>query len=108
MNGCEPPAPTLLTTSLLVALAIAGLLSEQARLRHALWQREAELAAGVPVAARPDDAVHLAERLAAILKGGADAVGCQAAGLYVLDETTTTLKLRAAHNLPHDRLGLNR
>ncbi|MBC7856622.1 MAG: SpoIIE family protein phosphatase [Pirellulaceae bacterium] len=87
-----------------LALAIANLLSEQARLRNALWQREAELAAGVPVAARPDDEMHLAERLAAILKGGADAVGCQAAGLYVLDETTTTLKLRAAHNLPHDRL----
>ena len=87
-----------------LALALANLLSEQARLRNALWQREAELAAGVPVAARPDDAVHLAERLAAILKGGADAVGCQAAGLYLLDETTTNLKLRAAHNLPHGRL----
>ncbi|MGI8979536.1 MAG: PP2C family protein-serine/threonine phosphatase [Pirellulaceae bacterium] len=87
-----------------LALALAGLLSEQALLRRTLWQREAELAAGVPVAARPEDAEHLAERLAAILKGGADAVGCQAAGLYVLDETTTTLKLRAAHNLPHDRL----
>ena len=52
-----------------LALALANLLSEQARLRNALWQREAELAAGVPVAARPDDAVHLAKRLAAILKG---------------------------------------
>lgn len=87
-----------------LALAIAGMLSEQGRLRRAIWQREAELAAGVPVAARPEDGEHLAERLAAILKGGADAVGCQSAGLYLLDETTTTLKLRAAHNLPQDRL----
>ena len=47
-----------------------------------------------------EDGEHLAHRLAAILKGGADAVGCQSAGLYLLDETTTTLKLRAAHNLP--------
>lgn len=87
-----------------LALAIASMLSEQARLRQAIWQREAELAAGVPVAARPEDGAHLADRLAAILKGGADAVGCQSAGLYLLDETTTTLKLRAAHNLPQDRL----
>ena len=87
-----------------LALSLANLLSEQARLRRTLWEREAELAAGVPVAARPDDSEHLATRLAAILKGGADAVGCQAAGLYVLDETTTTLKLRAAHNLPQERL----
>ncbi|MCE9528100.1 MAG: SpoIIE family protein phosphatase [Planctomycetales bacterium] len=87
-----------------LALAIANLLSEQARLRRALWEREAELAAGVPVSTRPEDGEHLAHRLAAILKGGADAVGCQSAGLYLLDETTTNLKLRAAHNLPHERL----
>ena len=80
------------------------MLTEQSCLRHALWEREAELAAGVPVAARPDDEQHLARRLAAVLKGGADAVGCQAAALYVLDETTTTLKLRASHNLPEERL----
>jgi serine phosphatase RsbU (regulator of sigma subunit) len=85
-------------------VSTAGLLAELARLRSALLEREAELAAGVPVAARPDDGEHLAVRLAAILKGGADAVGCQAAGLYLLDETTTTLKLRAAHNLPVEKL----
>jgi phosphoserine phosphatase RsbU/P len=87
-----------------LALAVTRLLSQQARLRRALLEREAELAAGVPVTARPDDAQHLARRLEAILKGGADAVGCQAAGLYLLDETTTTLKLRAAHNLPVEKL----
>lgn len=87
-----------------LALAVGRLLSHQAQLRRALLAREAELAAGVPVTARPDDAQHLAHRLAAILKGGADAVGCQAAGLYLLDETTTTLKLRAAHNLPVEKL----
>ena len=87
-----------------LALAVANMLSEQTRLRRAICQREAELAAGVPVAARPEDGAHLADRLAAILKGGADAVGCQSAGLYLLDESTTTLKLRAAHNLPQERL----
>ena len=35
---------------------------------------------------RPGDEPHLAERLEAVIKGGAEAVGCQAAGLYLLDE----------------------
>jgi serine phosphatase RsbU (regulator of sigma subunit) len=101
----QPPSTRLpLEQARPLALAIANLLSEQARLRRALLEREAELAAGVPIAARPDDEQHLALRLAAILKGGADAVGCQAAGLYLLDETTTTLKLRAVHNLPVEKL----
>src|SRR5439155_8666429 len=64
-----------------LALAIAGFLGELNRLRHAVWQREAELAAGVPVTAKNDDEQHLAERLEAVLKAGAEAVGCQAAGL---------------------------
>ncbi len=58
-----------------LALSVASLLAEISRLRHALWQREAELAAGVPVSARPDEGPHLAERLEAVLKGGAEAVG---------------------------------
>jgi serine phosphatase RsbU (regulator of sigma subunit) len=87
-----------------LALALAGLLGEINRLRHAVWQREAELAAGVPVAARASDEPHLADRLEAVLKGGAEAVGCQAAGLYLLDENTSELKLRAAWGLPQERL----
>jgi serine phosphatase RsbU (regulator of sigma subunit) len=86
-----------------LALAIGGLLGEIHRLRGELRHREAELAAGVPVTARPDEP-HLAERLEAVLKGGAAAVGCQAAGLYLLDEGTSELKLRAAFGLPHERL----
>jgi serine phosphatase RsbU (regulator of sigma subunit) len=87
-----------------LALALAGLLGEVNRLRRALWEREAELAAGVPVASRPDEEPHLAERLESVLKGGAEAVGCSAAALYLLDETTSSLKLRAAFGLPQERL----
>ncbi|MCI0360107.1 MAG: SpoIIE family protein phosphatase [Planctomycetaceae bacterium] len=87
-----------------LALTLASLLGEVNRLRRALWEREAELAAGVPVSSRPDEEPHLAERLEAVLKGGAEAVGCPAAALYLLDETTTTLKLRAAYGLPQERL----
>ena len=87
-----------------LALALAGILSETQRLRRALWQREAELAAGVPVATRKDHEPHLAERLESVLKGGAEAVGCPAAALYLLDEYTSSLKLRASFGLPQDRL----
>jgi serine phosphatase RsbU (regulator of sigma subunit) len=87
-----------------LALAIAGVLGEMNRLGHAIWQREAELAAGVPVAARHGEEAHLADRLEAVLKGGTEAVGATAAGLYLLDEATSSLKLRAAFGLPQERL----
>ena len=102
-DDAETPAAELHQARPL-ALAIGGLLGEVNRLRGELWHREAELAAGVPVAVRPDEGPHLAERLEAVLKGGAEAVGCQAAGLYLLDEGTSELKLRAAFGLPHERL----
>lgn len=85
-----------------LALAIGSLLGELAETRHALWQREAELAAGVPVNAKPDEE-HLATRLEAVLKGGVEAVNADSAGLYLLDDATTTLKLRAMHNLPRGK-----
>ena len=87
-----------------LASALAGMLSELARTRHALWQREAELAAGVPLVSNPDEQKHLAARLEAVLKGGVEAVGCQVAALYMLDEATTELKLRSSWGLPLDRL----
>ena len=87
-----------------LALAVARLLSETNRLKRAVWEREAELAAGVPVTARPDEELHLAERLTSVLKAGAESVGCQAAGLYLLDDATSSLKLRASFGLPPERL----
>src|SRR5690606_35105660 len=79
------------------------LLAEVDRLREAVRQREAELATHIPVVshASTDD---LAERLEAALVSAAEVVGADAAGLYVLDEATSSLKLRAAHNLPESRL----
>jgi serine phosphatase RsbU (regulator of sigma subunit) len=71
---------------------------------HALREREAELAAGVPITPRGDEQEHLAERLEAILRGGAQAVQCHAAALYMLDDATTHLKLRASWGLPTGRM----
>ena len=84
--------------------SIARLLAESLHLRHVLWLREAELAAGVPMVPAADEEKHLAARLESVLKGGAKAVGCQAAALFLLDEATTQLKLRSTWGLPLERL----
>jgi serine phosphatase RsbU (regulator of sigma subunit) len=87
-----------------LAGSIADMLGELLQTRHALCQREAELAAGVPLVPHREEEKHLAARLEAVLRAGVEAVGCDAAGLYMLDEATTTLKLRSAWGLPFDRL----
>lgn len=88
----------------MLASSVSDMLSELLHTQRALGHREAELAAGVPVATHVDEQGHLAERLEAVLQGGAEAVGCQAAALYLLDEATTQLKLRSCWALPLDRL----
>jgi len=87
-----------------LASALGGMLGEILMLRRAVFEREAELAAGVPLVAKRDEPEHLATRLQAVLRGGAMAVGCDAAALYLLDEATSKLKLRSCWGLPLDRL----
>ncbi|MEX2118534.1 MAG: SpoIIE family protein phosphatase [Pirellulales bacterium] len=87
-----------------LAGSVTELLVELARTQHALWQREAELAAGVPLVPHREEQRQLAQRLENVLKGGAEAIGCQAAGLYLLDTDTTYLKLRSSWGLPLERL----
>lgn len=87
-----------------LAGGVAELLSQLLNAETALWRREAELAAGVPVVSRPSHENHLAQLLETLLRGAAEAADCQAAGLYLLDEGTTELKLRASWNLPRSRL----
>ena len=86
-----------------LAGSLAGLLGELIRTQHELCRREAELAVGVPLVPHTDEPRHLALRLESVLKGGAEALGCHAAALYLLDTDTTVLKLRAAWGLPVER-----
>ena len=83
-----------------LASHIGRLLNEQAALQRALREREADLAAGVPVISHPGEEEHLATRLHGVLKAGAEAVGCHAAALYLLDDATSELKMRALFGLP--------
>ncbi|MCA9119306.1 MAG: SpoIIE family protein phosphatase [Planctomycetaceae bacterium] len=87
-----------------LADAISELYSRLDMLQTAVWHREAELAIGVPVSPRREEEEHLAARLEVMLRNGAEAVGCCSAGLYLLDDATTELKLRAAFGLPKERL----
>jgi phosphoserine phosphatase RsbU/P len=102
------PGPTPLVRGPSPAQTLAGslghLLGELFEARQALRQREAELAAGVPVVPHREEEKHLAARLEAVLRAGAEAVGCDAAALYLIDEATTKLKLRCSWGLPFDRL----
>lgn len=83
---------------------IGELLAELKRTQRALWQREGELAAAIPLVVRPEEERgQLAERLQAVLRGAAQAVDCQAAGLYLLDDDTRFLKLRSSWGLPEGR-----
>ncbi len=86
-----------------LASALADVLEELFQTRCALWQREAELAAGVPITASRDGEAHLAVRLEAVLKAAAKSVDCQAAAAYLLDEGTRKLKLRSSWGLPQSR-----
>jgi phosphoserine phosphatase RsbU/P len=86
-----------------LASSIRQIVQNLQQTRVALWHREAELAAGVPVTMHPDEQQHLAVRLEAVLKAGAQAVGCQAAAAYLLDESSRHLKLRACWGLPTSR-----
>ncbi|NLX54467.1 MAG: SpoIIE family protein phosphatase [Planctomycetaceae bacterium] len=86
-----------------LAAAIGTLVTEICRAQSVVRHREAELAAGIPVTLRPAEQQQLALRLEAVLRGGAEAIGCQAAALYLLDDATAHLKLRAAWRLPKNR-----
>ena len=79
--------------------AFASLLNLVGETNHQLRQREAELAAAIPVVSVEADGEHLSERLQNVISGAAEIVGCTSAGLYMLDEATTSLKLRSSVGL---------
>ena len=87
-----------------LAAQIVELISQRSQMERALCEREAELAAGVPIFVHPRPTSHLSERLEAVLRGGAQSLRCDAAAMYLLDDDTTELKLRAQWGLGAQRL----
>lgn len=102
----QSPAAPMLSTEQIQPLVdgLNSLMNELHRTRVALWQREAELAAGIPVKASDKEGEQLANCLQSVLRSGAESVGCQAAAIYMLDESTSELKLRGSVGLPAARL----
>ncbi len=87
-----------------LAAGIGRILGQLGQARQTIREREAELAAGVPVVVRAVESTDLARLLESVLRSGAEACECQAAALYMLDEATSVLKLRASWGLPIERL----
>ncbi len=87
-----------------LAQVIGALVTDLHDTHRALWHREAELATSVPVVIKPQEETgQLASKFAAVLQAAAGSIGCQAAAMYLLDDDTRHLKLRAHWGLTHTR-----
>lgn len=100
----RPPSSPLKAAVVQLGKGIGTILKEIARLQEIVWQQAAELATAVPVVADLSGRNRWAERLEAVLRAGGEAVGADAAALYLLDDATTCLKLRSVWGLPRGKL----
>ena len=85
-----------------LANIVGELWQQNTAMTQALRSSEAELATAIPVVSRGSD--RLADQLESILRGAAQLTGSVAAGLYLLDDATTELKLRACWGMDPNRL----
>ncbi|MGV3485145.1 MAG: hypothetical protein ACO1RT_12070, partial [Planctomycetaceae bacterium] len=83
-----------------LASAAAALATRLEQTQAAYRTQEAELAVTATPTGTTDQPSRLLQRLERLLKQAAAATGCDAAGLYLLDNDTTSLKLRASFGLP--------
>ncbi len=103
LGGLQPDAVDL-EAAIELAEGLLRMWTDMQRTRLALWQREAELAASVPVVTTTGEARRFAEKLDNTIRLGAEAIGCHAAALYLLDDYTSVLKMRSAWGLSPTRL----
>ena len=88
------------------ASAIADIVGEALSTRYQLWRRESELASksALAICQQNEEDRQLAFLLQEILHETADALGCVAASMYLLDDKTSVLKMRSCWGLPTERL----
>ncbi len=90
-----------------LADSLSEMVTELDRTYDVIRRQEAELALNVPLASStPLDSALWATRLTRIVEDGANTIGAQAGGFYLLDDNTTSLKLRVSSGLPLDRLAM--
>ncbi len=70
----------------------------------AIRRQEAELATSLVVTSHPDRQHETADRLESILDSSSRSIGAVAAAIYLLDDDTSSLKMRACLGLPTSRL----
>jgi hypothetical protein len=83
---------------------IARVVHRLERAEEIIRRQEAELATSVGVSWKSEDPSDLAERLESILQGCAAGLNADASALYILDDDTSSLKMRVATGLPVSRL----
>ena len=67
-------------------------------------EHQAARAGDIAVVRQADESKEVADRLLTILASSGASIGATAAAIYLLDETTSELAMRACWNLPVDRL----
>ena len=92
---CQPTDADGVPTDGDFAHAIGHLLRVLQETRVTLRQRELELATAIPVIGKSEAITDFDHRIQAILRGTVDGLQGHAAALYLLDDTTSGLKLRA-------------
>lgn len=86
--------------------AIERLVDRLESAEETVRRQEGELTTSVGLSANQDRNRETADRLESILESTARAIGANAAAIYLLDEETTSLKMRACIGLPKSRLTL--
>ena len=84
--------------------SIERLVDRLDRAEETVRRQEAELATTLGVASHSDRQRETADRLEAILESVCRSIGAVAGAIYVLDDDTSSLKMRSSIGLPRNRL----
>lgn len=85
-------------------LSIERLVERLDRAEETVRRQEAELATTLGVTSHSDRQRETADRLEAILESVCRSIGAVAGAIYVLDDDTSSLKMRSSIGLPRNRL----
>lgn len=85
-------------------MSIERLVDRLDRAEETVRRQEAELATTLGVASHSDRQRETADRLEAVLESVCRSIGAVAGAIYVLDDDTSSLKMRSSIGLPRNRL----
>ncbi len=97
------PTVTLENAEMLLS-TIERLVDRLEKTENALRRQEAELATNVSVTRGSNEQEELADRMQSIIASSAKSIGASAAAIYLLDDSTSSLKMRSTWGLPAIKL----